>query len=208
MWHIRLASAVVRVSSSRVRAVGLCGMSSLDRFLGAARSAGCTQEQTRLFMRAGYVPQPKQLRFHALARACDVAGGPTEVGFGGARGGGKSHCVLGQIGVDDCQRYPGLKVLLLRKVAKAAREGFLDLRGRVLAGVPNEYKTQEGVLNFPNGSRIILGHFHNESDVDAYLGLEYDVIAVEEATTLSSSKYKAIRTCLRTAKPDWRPRMY
>ena len=116
--------------------------------------------------------------------------------------------MLGQIGVDDCQRYPGLKVLLLRKVAKAAREGFLDLRGRVLAGVPNEYKVQEGVLNFPNGSRIILGHFHNESDVDAYLGLEYDVIAVEEATTLSSSKYKAIRTCLRTAKPDWRPRMY
>lgn len=183
-------------------------MGSLERFLAAARAAGCPADQVRGFIQAGYVPQPKQLRFHALARTCDADGGPTEIGFGGARGGGKSHCVLGQVGVDDCQRYPGLKVLLLRKVAKAAREGFLDLRGRVLMGVPNVYRVQEGMLAFPNGSRIILGHFHNESDVDAYLGLEYDVIAVEEATTLTSAKYKNIRTCLRTSKAGWRPRMY
>jgi phage terminase large subunit len=180
----------------------------LERFLAAARGAGCPQDQVRGFIRAGYVPQPKQLRFHAMGRACDAQNGPVEVGFGGARGGGKSHCMLGQVGVDDCQRYPGLKVLLLRKIAKAAKESFLDLRGRVLSGLTNEYKSHEGLLIFPNGSRIFLGHFHNEGDVDAYLGLEYDVIAVEEATTLSSAKYKMIRTCLRTSKPDWRPRMY
>jgi phage terminase large subunit len=183
-------------------------MSALEQFLREARRAGCPADQARLFLQAGYVAQPKQLRFHAMARACDAPDGPTEIGFGGARGGGKSHCVLGQVGVDDCQRYPGLKVLLLRKVAKAAREGFLDLRSRVLAGIPNEYKVHEGLLIFPNGSRIVLGHFHNEGDVDAYLGLEYDVIAVEEATTLSSAKYKNIRTCLRTSKENWRPRMY
>ena len=159
-------------------------------------------------MQAGYVAQPKQLRFHALARLADEPGGPTEIGYGGARGGGKSHCVLAQVALDDCQREDGIKALLLRKVGKAVRESFEDLRGRVLAGVPNDYRRQEGSLSFRNGSRIILGHFKNESDVDSYLGLEYDVIAVEEATMLSSQKYKTIRTCLRTSKPAWRPRMY
>ena len=38
---------------------------------------------------------------------------------GGARGGGKSHWLLAQMGADDCQRVPGLKCLLLRKVGKA-----------------------------------------------------------------------------------------
>lgn len=183
-------------------------MSSLERFLDAARAAGCPREQVENFMLAGYAPQPKQLRFHALARACDAPDGPTAVGFGGARGGGKSHCILAQVALDDCQRMPGLKVLLLRKVGKAVRESFEDLRGRALAGLPHTYRRQDRVLEFPNGSRIILGHFQNERDVDSYLGLEYDVIAVEEATTLTSAKYKTIKTTNRTAKSQWRPRMY
>lgn len=183
-------------------------MDRLGAWLGAARDAGCPEEQVRRFAGGAYVAQPKQLRFHALARLADADDGPQEIGYGGARGGGKSHCVLAQVGLDDCQRQAGLKALLLRKVGKAVRESFEDLRGRVLAGVPNKYAQSKGTLEFPNGSRIVLGHFRNESDVDAYLGLEYDVIAVEEATTLSAAKYKMIRTCLRTSKATWRPRMY
>jgi phage terminase large subunit len=162
----------------------------------------------RLFVQAGYVPQPKQLAFHALARAADRRDGPTQIGYGGARGGGKSHCTLAQVGLDDCQRYAGLKVLLLRKVGKAVRESFEDLRARTLMGVPHKWAKQEACLTFQNGSKIVLGHFQNESDIDNYLGLEYDLIAVEEATTLSSSKWKMIKTCLRTSKMGWRPRMY
>lgn len=151
---------------------------------------------------------PRQAQFHAAARECDRRGGPDEVGFGGARGPGKSHAMLAQIAVDDCQRVPGLKCLLLRKVGKAVRESFEDLRRKVLFGLPHRYNKNEGVLTFENDSRIVLGHFKNEADIDAYLGLEYDAIGVEEATTLSFSKYKAIRTCCRTAKADWRPRTY
>ncbi|AIE83525.1 large terminase subunit [Fimbriimonas ginsengisoli Gsoil 348] len=151
--------------------------------------------------------QATQLRASALARLCDLPNGPTEIGYGGARGGGKSHWLLVQVAIDDCQRRPGLKVLVLRKVGKANKENFEDLRTRLLGATPHRY-TQQGHLLFPNGSQIILGHFKNEGDIDAYLGLEYDVIAIEEATTLSSSKVDAIRTCLRTSKLDWRPRMY
>ena len=177
------------------------------RLARKAKSLGVPKGQLVNFLGGGYVPQEKQLGFHAACRACDEPEGPTEIGFGGARGPGKSHALVGQMALDDCQRVDDLKCLLLRKVGKAVRESFEDLRGKLLWNVPHNYNRAEGILSFPNGSRIILGHFHNESDIDSYLGLEYDVIGVEEATTLSVAKYKAIRTCNRTSK-DWRPRIY
>jgi hypothetical protein len=154
------------------------------------------------------VLQPRQLAASAAARLCDRADGPTAVGYGGARGGGKSHWLLAQIGTDDCQRVPGLKCLLLRKVGKANLENFEDLRQRLFGALKHEFSAYRGVLTFANGSRIIAGHFQAEKDIDAYLGLEYDVIGIEEATTLSSRKHQDISTCSRTSKPNWRPRIY
>jgi hypothetical protein len=82
---------------------------------GRELAAGCPAEQMANFVRAGVVLQPRQLA--AAARPRDRTGGPTAVGYGGARRGGKSHWLLAQMGTDDCQRVPGLKCLLLRKVA-------------------------------------------------------------------------------------------
>jgi phage terminase large subunit len=173
----------------------------------AAKAAGCSEDQVENFIEGRVVLQPRQLLASAAARACDREGGPVEVGFGGARGGGKSFWVLAQTAVDDCQRWPGLKVLWLRKVGKANLEQLQDLRKHVLKSTDHEFVTHRGVMNFPNGSQIITGHFQNENDIDTYLGLEYDVIVVEEATTLSERKYRDIKTCNRSSK-GWRPRMY
>jgi len=178
------------------------------RYIQAARAAGCPDDQCINFRRAGYTAQPRQLDFHAACRACDRPDGPRQVGFGGARGPGKSHALLAQIALDDCRRQTRLKCLLLRKVGKAVREHMEDLRVKVLRRTPHTYRRGEGAIIFPNGSRIVLGHFKDESDIDAYLGLEYDVIGVEEATTLSARKYKAIQSCSRTSKRHWRPRIY
>lgn len=182
--------------------------SAVERYARSARLAGVPREQFERLLSAGAVLQPRQLEASAAARMCDRDGGPTDVGYGGARGGGKSHWLLVQIAVDDCQRCPGLKCLILRKVGKALTEGFEDLRLRILANLPHSFNGSAKVLSFPNGSRIVLGHYQNEKDVDAYLGLEYDVIGIEEATTLTQSKVQMISTCCRTSKPDWRPRMY
>ncbi len=183
-------------------------MTALERYLAAGREAGCPPEQMASFAGAGVVLQPRQLAASAAARLCDAPDGPTAVGYGGARGGGKSHWLLAQMGADDCQRIPGLKCLLLRKVGKANMENFEDLRRRLFTGLRHEFSAYRGVLKFANGSRIIAGHFQAEKDIDAYLGLEYDVIGIEEATTLSSRKHQDISTCCRTSKPDWRPRIY
>src|SRR5690348_311812 len=176
-------------------------MSELEAYLTAGREAGCPMEQMGNFVRAGVILQPRQLLASAAARACDRAGGPSAVGYGGARGGGKSHWLLAQMGADDCQRVPGLKCLLLRKVGKANMEHFEDLTRRLFVGMKHEFSAYRGILKFPNGSRIIAGHFQSESDIDTYLGLEYDVIGIEEATTLSSRKHQDISTCSRTSKP-------
>lgn len=171
-----------------------------------AKNAGVPQDTLDRFLRSGYVPQPRQLEFHAAARECDRPDGPTQVGFGGARGPGKSHAVFAQAALDDCQRVPGLKVLYLRKIQKNAKEQFEDLRRSVLRGAAHTFTNS--VLHFPNGSRLFLGHFKNESDIDQYLGIEYDLIVIEEATTLSLVKYRALRDSNRTSKQGFRPRIY
>ncbi len=183
-------------------------MSEQEKFLLEAKVAGCPGDQMRNFLKARVYLQPRQLAASAAARECDVSDGPTAVAYGGARGGGKSHWLLAQMGADDCQRVPGLKCLLLRKVGKANMEHFEDLRRRLFGRLPHEFSAHRGILNFPNGSRIIAGHFQAEKDIDAYLGLEYDVVGIEEATTLSNRKHQDISTCCRTSKPNWRPRIY
>jgi hypothetical protein len=149
-----------------------------------------------------------QLRFHAAAREADEPDGPTEIGVGGARGPGKSHGVFAQLTLDDCQRCDNLSALYLRKVGKKAREQFDHLRRSVLFATEHDYKASAGLVVFPNGSRVIVGHSKSESDIDDYLGMEYDVILVEEATTLSATKFQALRDSNRTAKLNWRPRIY
>ena len=154
------------------------------------------------------VLQERQLAASAAARLCDAPNGPMAIGYGGARGGGKSHWLLAQMGADDCQLVPGLKCLLLRKVGKANLEHFEDLRRRLFGRLKHEFSAFRGILTFANGSRIIAGHFQEEKDIDAYLGLEYDVIGIEEATTLTARKFQDISTCCRTQQTNWRPRIY
>ncbi len=180
----------------------------LDRFVVAARDAGCTEDQVRNFLSAGYVPLPWQLRFHGAARQADGREGPDQIGCGGARGPGKSHAVFAQVALDDCRRYPGLKALYLRKIGKNAREQFEDLRRTVLAHVKHDYNRNSGLVTLWDDSRIVIGHFKDEKDVDSYLGIEYDVIAIEETTGLSPLKYQTLRDSNRTSKLGWRARTY
>src|SRR5215813_13526045 len=114
-------------------------MTRLERYLIAGKLAGCPREQLDNFVTGRVYLQPRQLRASAAARMCDRPDGPTAVGYGGARGGGKSHWLLAQMGVDDCQRVPGLKCLLLRKVGKANTEHFEDLRHTVLANLNHTF---------------------------------------------------------------------
>lgn len=177
--------------------------------LDTAKRLGVMRDQAESFLRHGYTPLPWQWKFHTLARECDKPDGPVKVGVGGARGPGKSHGVFAQVALDDCQRVSGLKGLFLRQTGTAARESFGDLVIKVLfKRIQYNYNRAESILYFPNSSRIVLGGFHDERDVDKYIGIEYDFIAIEELNQLTFNRVERLLGSMRTSKPNWRPRLY
>lgn len=174
----------------------------------AAHKAGADPTQITNFARGGYIPQPQQWDFHAWARRADRTDGPIHIATGGARGGAKSHAIMCQVALDDCQRYPGLDILYLRMIQKAGRKALDQLRGKTFLNIPHVYNRNEGLIRFPNGSSIVVGHFKNESDIDKFIGIEFDVMVVEERTQLSQHKLDQLFGSLRTGKLAWRPRTY
>lgn len=175
------------------------------RFFERAAALGLPKESVMRFLAAGYYPQPKQLEFHAAAREADC-GDLDEIGYGGARGGGKTHCVFAGTALDDCQIYQELNVLFLRKKAASAEESLDNLTRRILRNLPHQKKY--GLVTFKNESRIRIGHFQYEKDIDNYLSLEYDVIIIEQAEQLSEAKHLDILSVNRTSRSDFKPRVY
>lgn len=182
---------------------------AIERCIGLAKQLGCPKDQIENFLKCKYVPLPWQLKFHAMARQADLETGAVDIGIGGARGPGKSHGAFAQLTLDDCQRVDNLKGLFLRQTGKSAEESFQDLIDSVLVGKVNyKYNSSKGILKFANGSKVILGGFETENDIDKYVGIQYDVIVVEERNQLTGEKVLKLKGSLRTVKPDWRARMY
>jgi phage terminase large subunit len=179
-----------------------------EKYIQTAHDAGMPRNQLENFVNAGYVAQPKQCLFHAAARAADKPDGPSEILLGGARGGAKSHGVMAQAALDDCARVPGLRWLYLRSIKHSATEAFADLVDRVMRYEPHEFVRNEGLLRLPNGSHMICGGFKDETDIDKYIGLEYDGCTIEEATTISPRKLEMLYGSIRSSRDDWRPRKY
>lgn len=180
---------------------------ALEAYLTAAKAAGCPEEQMRRFLAAGYVALKPMLHFHATARAITArACEAREVLLDGTRASAKSHAVIAQVGLDDCQTEPGLKFLFLRQTERAAGESFEDLIGRVLRGVPHQANSQR--VTFPNSSRILIGGYRDDNDINKYLGIEYDGLVVEEATQISGDKMQKLFGSVRTSRDTWTPRIY
>jgi hypothetical protein len=185
----------------------------LKNLLTKARNAGMPRDQIERFVSASYLPLPWSLQVHATAREADAPQGPLWIGLGGARGPGKTHLSLAQVGIDDCHRRPGLKVLFLRKKKAAAKESMEDKAHEIFAGIRADVKRDR--IDFPNGSRIIMGGYWTVNQAIGYLGIEYDAIVIEEATQLTEDEHEEskqvitkVRGALRSTLPGWRPRVY
>ena len=142
-------------------------------------------------------PQPKQKVFF-MARQRYVC-------YGGARGGGKSWCVRYKA-VLMAARYPGIRILILRRTFPELRENHIRPMRRILSGVAG-YRVSDKTFEFPNGSCIVFGYCAGEADVDQYQGQEYDVIFIDEATHFTEYQYSTLTACLRGAN-DFPKRMY
>lgn len=117
------------------------------------------------------------------------------VGYGGARGGGKSWAVRFKAPLMAI-RYPGITILILRRTyPELLHNHILPLQG-TLKDIAR-YKETDKTFYFPNGSRIIFGYCDSDRDVNRYQGQEYDVIFMDEATHFTEFMFDRLKVCIR-----------
>lgn len=127
------------------------------------------------------------------------------IGFGGARGGGKSWAVRTKAKLL-CLRYEGIKVLIVRRTYPELINNHINQLMGELNGIAI-YNKSEKVFTFQNGSTIRFGYCNNDKDLMQYQGAEYDVIFLDEATQLQEEWIKKITACLRGVN-DFPKRIY
>ncbi len=134
------------------------------------------------------------------------------IGYGGARGGGKSWAVRVKA-VLLCLRYPGIKVMIVRKTYPELQENHIiplcEMLGCCLDGEEKiaDYNDGKKHISFPNGSRILFRYLENEKDAMRFQGTEVDVLFVDEATQQSESRMEKLRACVRGTN-DFPKRVY
>ena len=142
-------------------------------------------------------PNPKQEQF-LLAKA-------RHVGFGGARGGGKSFAVRLKAKLL-ALRYGGIRILILRRSYPELTNNHISILRNEL-GELARYNDRDKVLRFDNGSTIHFGYCDNDGDLSRMQGMEYDVIFIDEATQFSEFQMKTIAACVRGVN-DFPKRVY
>ena len=127
------------------------------------------------------------------------------IGFGGARGGGKSWAIRAKSKMLGF-RYPGIKILIVRRTYPELINNHINYLREDLHGAAGYNKTEK-MITFRNGSTIKFGYCNNDNDLQQYQGAEYDVIFLDEATQLQELWIRKITACLRGVN-DFPKRIY
>lgn len=147
-------------------------------------------------MRIG-APSPKQVQFFSAKTKY--------IGFGGARGGGKSWAVQQKAKLM-ALKYPGIRQLIVRRTYPELINNHIRQLRKDLLDIA-VYNDNNKIFTFRNGSVLMFAYCARDQDLDRLQGTEYDVIYLDEATQLSEYQMRAIEACLRGAN-DFPKRMY
>lgn len=117
------------------------------------------------------------------------------VGYGGARGGGKTH-VSRVKAFGGALTYPGIKILFVRREYPELEQTVILPMRKMIPSELASYNSTMHMFFFANGSTIKFGHYGDRDDVE-YQGQEYDWIFVDEATQFTEAQFRTLGACLR-----------
>lgn len=125
------------------------------------------------------------------------------IGYGGARGGGKSHAVrMKAVGLGF--RFPGIKMAIVRRTYPELMRNHVEPLKKILnVGHPDKnkraavYNKTERVMTLLNGSTISFMYCDNERQLERFQGLEIDVLFIDEATQYDELWLKKMVACVR-----------
>ncbi len=137
-----------------------------------------------------FTPSAKQREFF-LSEAKFTA-------YGGARGGGKSFALRYKL-ILLCLKYAGIRVLLVRRSYPELRENHIRPLLSVLCGRHKmaEYHERDKCFEFFSGSTLMMGYLSDHGDLLRYQGLQFDVIAIDEATQIDEEMFLMLSASLR-----------
>lgn len=127
------------------------------------------------------------------------------VGYGGARGGGKSWAIRTKAKLL-ALRWSGIRILIVRRTYKELERNHIDILRKELLPIA-KYNKSERKFTFINGSILEFAYCEKDGDLGRLQGAEYNVIFFDEATQLSEKQLKEICACLRGAD-DFPKRAY
>jgi len=122
---------------------------------------------------------------------------PREAFFGGAAGGGKSQTLL--MAAAQYVEVPGYSALILRKTLPDLNQaGALIPRSHEWwLGTDAVWHENKKRWLFPSGATIRFGYLEKRSDLDNYMGSEYQYVGFDEATQFTLDLYRFLFSRLR-----------
>ncbi len=137
-------------------------------------------------------PSPKQKLF--------LTDTHRHVGFGGARGGGKSW-VIRVKSILLALKHKGIRICIIRRTYPELIENHIKpLRELLRCGAKGsvaKYNDSRKELKFINGSEILFRYCNAEKDLNNFQGVQFDIVFFDEATQLKQEWITKIGACVR-----------